>query len=464
MAHDLKTPLHSITTELETLRSVTDNIKTRRLSIEDGFNEANPVYDSLDSTCKFMLMAINRGLDFVKASGNVTLVPANESFCLKTAIDLAFKCIERLQSGRHVIVHELSEHVCSYVITDKHWLMENVMCLLSNAVKYSPVGASVELRLELLEIEIPEMYLPHSASDFIHVSSLSGDYGRAGTKARETAVLLVTIEDSGVGIPKKARDKLFQPFEQAQRMTGGTGLGLYSLKQRVSALGGSCGVTDRVNSKQGSRFWFTIPYRPDPDAAEDATHESAEQLVPPFSNGISDINTTVLGFNTARNAFELNAPMHTDRSVAPLRILLVDDALTILKVTSKTLKMSGHSVETAENGLESLERMKKAYELGDIDVVLTDLQMPVMDGIESTSRYRQFEAGRMVDRLTDHGGKDVSETDPNRRLIIIGMSANSDSETADEAIKAGMDGFIGKPFSYKDFEKTLMSARAVINQ
>ena len=207
-------------------------------------------------------------------------------------------------------------------------------------------------------------------------------------------------------------------------------------------------ATIRADSKQGSRFWFTIPYRPDHDAAN--VHTRSGRLSGKLQLGLSR-KSVVMTVAPKFISIDMNS------STKPLRILLVDDALTILKMTSRTLLMSGHSVETAENGLESLECMKEAYELGDIDVVLTDLQMPVMDGIESTRRYREFEAEREAEVI---GGKiNSAEHASGRRLIIIGMSANSDAQTAADAIKSGMDGFIGKPFNYKDFERTLMNVK-----
>ena len=74
-----------------------------------------------------------------------------------------------------------------------------------------------------------------------------------------------------------------------------------------------------------------------------------------------------------------------------LKILLTDDAPTILKVVGRLLRSNGHSVETAVNGNQSLESLKKFYASNECDVLLTDLQMPVMDGIESTKRFRVWE-------------------------------------------------------------------------
>jgi two-component system, sensor histidine kinase len=118
-------------------------------------------------------------------------------------------------------------------------------------------------------------------------------------------------------------------------------------------------------------------------------------------------------------------------------VLLVDDSMAILKMTSKALLREGFTVTTAENGSIALNILKERAK--DFDVVLTDLQMPVMDGLEMTRRYRELEASSAF-----AGGV--------RRVPIIGMSANSDDETKKQALEVGMGNFIEKPFQIEKFK------------
>jgi CheY-like chemotaxis protein len=243
-------------------------------------------------------------------------------------------------------------------------------------------------------------------------------------------MVLITVEDNGIGIAVEARLNLFQPFKQAQRMAGGTGLGLYSLAKRIDALRGSNGVTGRLDGKQGSMFWFTFPYRPDEAAHIDAQPDGAtglEQHCP--GPGSGDL-------------------------VVPKRILIVDDSLSILKVTSRLLTMKGHTVETAPNGSVGLKMLKEASVAQEFDMVLTDLQMPVMDGIEATRRFRAFEAEEMKVGKVHCGG-----TSNLKRMLIVGMSANSDNQSRQEALESGMDYFVTKPFSYMDLRNILLSGK-----
>lgn len=120
-------------------------------------------------------------------------------------------------------------------------------------------------------------------------------------------------------------------------------------------------------------------------------------------------------------------------------------------MTSRALKAKGHHVEVADNGSLGLEKLTKNYD--DFDLVLCDLQMPVMDGFEATRRFRKFENSkfdRKNSTSTDDDDSNVGSAPSGTnkfRLPIIGMSANSDSASKECAFTAGMDRFVPKPFT-----------------
>ena len=458
VAHDLKTPLHSIEADLEVLNAFITRIPKpvfdRTLAEFEENNSGsslNPlsVFQSLSATCKFMAMAINRSQDFMKATNNIALKPALETFDLKAAVSMSVTCIDHLQSSRTIVVQPFGTRICSHLISDKHWFIENVLCLLSNAVKYSDNGV-VDVRIRLIDSnprdptsvgEMSFMQCGDHTDDTKNSKSSSNQEPDAGAQSFLKEMIMLSVEDTGIGISEDIGQTLFQPFKQAQRMAGGTGLGLYSLSKRIEALGGSAGVTSRCDGMQGSMFWFTFPYRPDfsVELPEAATTEASETVTEPT-----------------------RCPLHED-SLRPLRVLLVDDSLSILKVTSRLLSMRGHRVETVSNGFLGLKRLEAAYPNCDFDLVLTDLQMPVMDGFEATKRFRKFERAQMgkttintkdIDTESELNlnlySPDSGEATNSKRLLIIGMSANSDSQSVDEAIESGMDYFLTKPFAYKD--------------
>jgi two-component system, sensor histidine kinase and response regulator len=115
------------------------------------------------------------------------------------------------------------------------------------------------------------------------------------------------------------------------------------------------------------------------------------------------------------------------------KILVVDDSALIRKTAARALKNAGMASDVAEDGAVCLDKVTK----GDYRLILMDIQMPVMDGIESTKRIRAL------------------EHETGARVVIIGVSANSDSDTRNEAMAAGMDGFLPKPINVDSLKRLL---------
>ena len=98
------------------------------------------IFETMWSTLRFMVAAINRGQDYMKASHNIALVPSNATFELADALSTASRCLHSIMpTGRHLIIHDLPTQLRRnpMLISDSHWLIENVLCLTSNAIKYS---------------------------------------------------------------------------------------------------------------------------------------------------------------------------------------------------------------------------------------------------------------------------------------------------------------------------------------
>jgi signal transduction histidine kinase/CheY-like chemotaxis protein len=452
VAHDLKTPLHSLEADLEVLNVFISQIPRNLLEkvsadfqCKRGGDILDPrsILQSLNSTCKFMGMAINRSQDFMRASNNIPLVPTIETVDLKAAINMSVACINQLQTVRPIIAHPLELGICSHIISDKHWLSENVLCLLSNAIKFGGSGV-VDVRVQVINSTIRKSASYGVFTALFSVNRTVTDISLSAKSDRGPAPLacddkippppldgqemvLVTVEDTGVGITEEDRNNLFQPLKQTQRGVGGAGLGLFCLSKRTEALGGTAGVTSRTDGKQGSMFWFTFPYKPDFVLAKvDAYIDSVS---------IEEDPPTCL--------------------FQPRRVLIVDDSLSILKVTSRLLKINGHTATTAANGLIGLEMLKKSMVNDDFDMVLTDIQMPVMDGIEATVLFRQFEKEWMEKENKMQPGCRMQRD--RKKMLIIGMSATTDDHSRLQALNAGVDFFIPKPFAYKDLLLLLSS-------
>jgi CheY-like chemotaxis protein len=135
-------------------------------------------------------------------------------------------------------------------------------------------------------------------------------------------------------------------------------------------------------------------------------------------------------------------------------ILLVDDSMPILKVTSSCLRREGFRVSTAVNGSEALSVLTKGRAC--FSLVLMDLQMPVMDGLEAVRRFRVYES--------EKGGVELGlQWNGERRLPIIAMSANDSEEVRAEAARCGFDDFIPKPFSMASFRSIYLTVMSTIS-
>lgn len=396
-----------------------------------------------------------------------------------------------LKSSLKIVVNPLPISICQFIITDKHWFAENLLCLLSNAVKYSDSGV-VTITVEhvasvLLEDDVSteQLNIKHvlaslkcdSDSQLLGgatFNSLTNENEKEEDKVKGFKNILehttagpmikISVEDSGIGIPEEDRVELFQPFKQVQRLAGGTGLGLFSLSTRVAALNGSRGMSSRKDGKQGSVFWFSIPYLPDPNYHSLGSPDAIKSPTLVHSGSTTPIQTDTV----FEAALILNIPVLVKNR---LRFLLVDDSPSILKVVGRALEGKKYSVDTAVNGSVALDILIQRHSTRSLDVVLMDLQMPVMDGIEAVRRYREYEIAHQNDlkrgltvgsviNSADNTVNDFSNssstvpvlaTEPHR-LFIIGMSANSDSVTKQCAHNVGMDAFLAKPFAIADLQ------------
>ncbi len=231
------------------------------------------------------------------------------------------------------------------------------------------------------------------------------------------------VIDTGCGIPPEARDKLFSNFSQVDasisRKYGGTGLGLVICKRLVEGMGGSIGVD--CSEVQGSRFWFQLPLHA---SALTPAEPGADQSKAVQKQSATESAETRHGSTAATDPIAPTSPLGTSREDTAPRILLVEDNKINQKVALALLGRLGYSADLAENGLEAVEATKRQrYEL-----ILMDMQMPVMDGLEATRRIRSSE-GANVD------------------CPIIALTANAMQSDQQACRAAGMNDFLSKPFN-----------------
>jgi PAS domain S-box-containing protein len=255
---------------------------------------------------------------------------------------------------------EVSENAATNVMGDPNRLRQVLVNFIGNSIKFTSKG-SIEITVEA-----------------------------RGTQNSAERMFRISVKDTGIGIREQDKEKIFQKFSQAEtghaRRFGGSGLGLAICKNLVGVMGGRVGFDSEFN--RGSTFWFEVPLM--------LTGEL------PMTNLHQKISTT------------------NQVSSRRLHVLIVDDNLDSRTVAELFLKRLGHTYTSVETGHLAINELSK----NTFDLVLMDMQMPEMDGCETTVRIRNG----------------VSKDIP-----IIALTANALMEDVDRCFAAGMNDYISKP-------------------
>ncbi|KAF2754205.1 hypothetical protein EJ05DRAFT_494574 [Pseudovirgaria hyperparasitica] len=298
----------------------------------------------------------------------------------------------------------------------------------------------------------------------------------ATQESRESISVQFVVEDTGIGIEEEVRKRLFKPFSQADSSTarrfGGTGLGLTISKNLVELMHGSIGLESKLGV--GTKTTFSIPFSKGqysnegspiialgsiPDRLQSdvsVSCGSSEDLTPPSTptvgNGVasSHLNRAT---SARRTSHQHNSGPVTARGVLPndllnltdeerqkIEILVVEDNPINQQIALKTIRKLHFSVRAVWNGQEALDYLNAAPAPGHPmpNIVLMDVQMPVLDGYDATRRIRRFENPEV------------------RNVHVIAMTASAIQGDKEKCEKAGMDDYLAKPVKGKILEKMLL--------
>ena len=366
---------HDIRTPMNAIIGFT----TLAVSNIDDQKRVRDYLDKILSSSNHLLSLINDILDMSRIeSGKIHLeeTEVNLSDVLHDLKTIISGQIHAKQLDLYMDVMDVTDED---VYCDKTRLNQVLLNLLSNAVKFTPAGGTVSVRLKQFPgtVKGSEMYE-------------------------------IRVKDNGIGMSPEFVKKIFSPFERERTSTvsrtQGTGLGMAITKNIVDMMGGTIDV--QTEQGKGTEFIVCLPFRI--QSEKHHTEKIAEDTILPAAG--SDFRGK--------------------------RILLVEDNELNSEIAVELLNAYGFVVDTAENGAEAVEKVKNSTP-GNYDLVLMDVQMPVMNGYEATKQIRALNDPALAG------------------ITILAMTANAFNEDRKKALECGMNGFLSKPIVIEELIGTL---------
>lgn len=378
MSHEIRTPMNAILGYSRLMQS--DN----RLSVDQKKSLM-----IINSSGEHLLNLINDILDMSKIeAGRIQInKSAFDLYSVVEEMHHLFRERTRSRGVRFEVSH--SSATPRYIVADEAKLRQILINLLGNAVKFTEQGA---------------ISLTVATADELEK--------RSETLAEDGSSLIFRISDTGAGIAEDDHDTIFQSFEQTDigRSREGTGLGLAICRKYVELMGGRLSVESELG--RGSTFTFLLPVT-----------RVDETAVP-----VKQKKRKVVGIKTLSAEKELSKEEsdsesgEVERVGAQCRILVVDDKQTNREILTLLLEPVGIAVKEAVNGKEALD----IFHSWQPHMVLMDIRMPVMDGVEATKRIKSSDRGD--------------------NTVVIVVSASAMEEQRVEVMASGADAFIKKPF------------------
>ena len=370
---------HDIRTPMNAIIGITSLIR------HDAGNKAKVIEyaDKIDSSSQHLLGIINDVLDMSKIEAGKTVFKYADFSILDfmQELDTIFHTQIYEKQQTLTIIKENIQH--EWVNGDQVHLMQIFSNLLSNAVKYTQEGGKIQFFVEECE-----------------------------TKSSVYAKYRFLVSDNGMGMSADFKDTIFDAFTRAEssltNKIQGTGLGMAITKNLVEAMGGTIDVESELG--QGSCFEVILDLK----IAEDRTVALAAQEETDEQDG---------------------------NILQGMRFLCAEDNELNAEILTELLKIEGAECTICENGEEILKAFEQSAP-GDYDMILMDVQMPVMNGYEATKAIRR-------------GSHKLAKTIP-----IIAMTANAFSEDIQHSLAAGMNAHVSKPVEMKVLEKTIRSIKS----
>ncbi|RPB09080.1 hypothetical protein P167DRAFT_322540 [Morchella conica CCBAS932] len=399
LSRGLKTPVAGVISFLELLYEIQTGKEQRTL--------VRQIFRSVNS----FLLVINDLIDFNKIESNDVKVDQN-IFVLQHLVEdletlfrnsMAKEGVEFKVDDTEVIYSAFGDGTQLLLKGDDAKVRRVVINLLSNAYKFTSKG-TVSLKVITKKVQ------------------------------KGSLELRFEVKDTGIGISEDHLKKLFLPFEEiaaADISTGhyGTGFGLAIAKSFATILRGNIGCQSVVD--QGSTFWFSLPCLRPP--------KNSPVTIPRREDSLAHDMGVVLRIGDLHSAIRHDYWKKQKVSIKGTNVLIVEDNWSHQVVTAKRMEKMGCNVQVAINGQNAISRMKKG-ELKALDIIFMDLQMPLLDGYETTAIIRKAEDPGLV------AYKDVP---------IVAVTATEMAGDRDRAREAGMNDFTLKPLNNESLREII---------
>ncbi|OLP16841.1 hypothetical protein BST81_19290 [Leptolyngbya sp. 'hensonii'] len=378
MSHELRTPLNAILGMSEGLQDQVYGVLTDR---------QRKVVVTIEQSGRHLLELINDILDLSKIEAGMMELTLSPVY-VKALCDSSLAFVRQQALKKNISLDCSIQSGISLIEVDERRLRQVLINLLMNAVKFTPAGGSVTLKVKLIDWGAKSASIAAPFSSFLEDASPNVGF------------LAFIVEDTGIGIASEHLGRLFQPFVQIDsslsRQYSGTGLGLALVKQIMELHGGGVSVTSVVG--QGSCFTVTLPCS-------------------------SEVRAGALDLDPLST--ELPNLIGTPVSVTAPLVLLAEDNLFNIDMMSDYLKSQGYRLILAENGQVAIDQAKTHKP----DIILMDIQMPEMDGLEAT---RQIRADRELTAIP-----------------IIALTALAMPSDREKCLAAGVNEYMAKPVSLR---------------